>query len=43
MPLEIQVLAWDRHKYVAELSQLIGSDLSPLDIWIYGIVTAASD
>jgi hypothetical protein len=31
MMLEIQVLAWDRHKNVAGLNQLIVSQPSPLD------------
>ena len=31
--LEILVLAWDRHKNVAELNRLIWSQLSPLDNW----------
>jgi len=34
MTLEIQVLAWDRHKHVVGLNGLIGSKLSPLDNWI---------
>jgi hypothetical protein len=34
MMLEIQVLAWDSHKNVAELKWLIGSQPSPLDKWI---------
>ena len=33
MKLEIQVLAWDRHKYVAGLNQLMGSQRSNLDNW----------
>jgi hypothetical protein len=33
MTLEIQVLAWDRHKNVVELNQLMGSQPSPLDNW----------
>ena len=31
MTLEIKVLAWDKHKKVAELNQLKGSQPSPLD------------
>jgi hypothetical protein len=31
MTLEIQVLAWDRHKNVAELNWLMGFQLSPFD------------
>jgi len=31
MTFEIQVLAWDRHKNVAVLIQLMGSQPSPLD------------
>jgi hypothetical protein len=34
MVLEIQVLALDRHKNVAELNQLMGSQPSLLDNWI---------
>jgi hypothetical protein len=34
MTLEIQVLAWDRHKNVAGLNRLMGSQPSPLDNWI---------
>jgi hypothetical protein len=34
MMLEIQVLAWDRHKDVAGLNRLMGSQPSPLDNWI---------
>jgi hypothetical protein len=33
--LEIQILAWDKHKNVAELNLLMGSQLFPLDNWIY--------
>ena len=29
-----QILAWDRHKKMAVLNLLIGSNLSPLDNWI---------
>ena len=32
--LEIQVLAWDRHKNVTGLNRLMGSQPSPLDKWI---------
>ena len=32
MTLEIQVLAWDRHAYVAGLNRLMGSYPYPLDI-----------
>ena len=31
MPLEIQILAWGRHKNVVELNLLMGSQPSPLD------------
>ena len=31
LPIEIQVLAWDRHKNMAGLNQLIGSQPSSLD------------
>jgi hypothetical protein len=34
MTLEIHVLAWDRHKNVAGLNRLMGSQPSPLDNWI---------
>ena len=34
MMLEIQILAWDRHKNVAEWNLLMGSQLSSLDNWI---------
>jgi hypothetical protein len=34
MTLEIQVLAWDRHKNVAGLNWLMGFQLSPFDNWI---------
>ena len=34
MMLEIPVLAWDSHKNVAGLNQLIGSQPSLLDNWI---------
>ena len=34
MTLEIQVLALDRHKNVAVLSRLMGSQPSSLDNWI---------
>jgi hypothetical protein len=34
MVLEIQVLAWDRHKKVAGLNQLMGTQISPIDNWI---------
>jgi len=34
MMLEIQVLAWDRHKDVAGLNRLMGSHPSPHDNWI---------
>jgi hypothetical protein len=30
-PLEIQVLAWDRHNNMAELNRLMGSQPSSLD------------
>ena len=33
MTSNIQVLAWDRHTYVAGLNRLIGSQPSPLDNW----------
>jgi hypothetical protein len=33
--LEIQVLACDRHKNVAGLNQLIGSQPTPLENWIF--------
>ena len=32
--LEIQILAWDRHKHVAELSRVIDPNSLPLDNWI---------
>ena len=32
---EIQVLAWDRHKHVAVLNSLKGSQPFPLDNWQY--------
>jgi hypothetical protein len=32
--LEINVLAWERHKNMVELNRLIGYKPSPLDIWI---------
>jgi hypothetical protein len=35
MTLEIQVLAWDRHKNVAGLNWLIESQPFPLDSWIF--------
>ena len=35
MMLEIYFLVWDRHKYVAGLNRLMGSQLSPLDNWIF--------
>jgi hypothetical protein len=36
--LEIQILAWDRHKNVVELNWLMESQSSSLDNWIsYGI------
>ena len=35
MTLEIQTLAWDRHKNVAGLNQIIGSQPSPLGNWIF--------
>jgi hypothetical protein len=31
--LEFQVLAWDRHKNMAGLNRLMGSQLPPLDYW----------
>jgi hypothetical protein len=31
MTLETQVMAWDRHKNVAELNRLMGFQPSPLD------------
>jgi hypothetical protein len=34
MELEIQVLAWDRHKNVASLSRLMRTEISPSDNWI---------
>ena len=34
MTLEIQVLAWDRHKNVARFNWLMGSQPSSLDNWI---------
>jgi hypothetical protein len=34
MALEIQVLALDRHKNVAGLNRLMGSEPSPSDNWI---------
>jgi hypothetical protein len=35
MLMEIQVLVWDRHKYVVGLNQLMGSQPIPhLDNWI---------
>ena len=34
MTLETQVMAWDRHKNVAELNRLMGFQPSPLDNWI---------
>jgi hypothetical protein len=34
MMLEIQVLAWDRHKHVAGLNQLMGSQIFPFDNWV---------
>jgi len=34
MTLEIQVLAWDRHKHVAGLNRLMGLQCSPFDNWI---------
>jgi hypothetical protein len=34
MTLEIQVLAWHRHKHVAGLNRLLGSQSSLLDNWI---------
>jgi hypothetical protein len=34
MTLEIQVLAWGRHKNVVGLNWLMGSQPSPLDNWI---------
>ena len=37
--LEIQVLAWDRHKDVVELNQLMGSQPSSLDNWISNVIT----
>ena len=35
MTLEIQVLAWERHKNVAGFNWLMGSQPSPLDNWIF--------
>ena len=35
MTLEIQVLAWDRHKNVEGLNWLMGSQSSPLDNCVY--------
>jgi len=32
--IEIQALAWNRHKNVTELNQLLEAQLSPLDNWI---------
>jgi len=37
MTLEIQVLAWDRHKNVVGLNQLMGSQPSPLGVPSFGI------
>jgi hypothetical protein len=34
MLMEIQVLVWDRHKYVVGLNQLMGSQPPHLDNWI---------
>jgi hypothetical protein len=34
MMLEIQVLAWDRHRNVAELNLVMGKQPSPFDNWI---------
>ena len=34
LTLEIQVLAWDRHKYVAGLNRLMGFQPSHIDSWI---------
>jgi len=31
---EIQILAWDRHKHMAELNRLMGTQHSPLDNWV---------
>lgn len=36
MTLKIQVLAWDRHKNVAGLNLVMGSQHSPLNNWIRG-------
>ena len=39
MMLEIQVLSWDRHKDVMELTRSMGSQTSSLDNWISNVNT----
>ena len=34
MTLKLQVQPWDRHKNVAMLNRLMGSQPSPLDSWM---------
>jgi hypothetical protein len=34
MTLEMQVMAWDRHKDVAESNRLMGSQSSTFDNWV---------
>jgi len=34
MTLDMQFLAWDRHKHVAELDHIMGLQSSPLNNWI---------
>ena len=35
MTLEIQVLAWDRHRNMEGLKRFIGSQPSPIDNWMF--------
>jgi hypothetical protein len=42
MKMEIQILNWDRHKNMAGLNRLIGSQTSALDNWVKILVFNAT-